>query len=177
MSNKKEQQPNPYKIDRLALIPVPVKAIFIKWWFAGCVFYLVGMGLGALDTANQFDLILVLGIVHGIVNDILINNIFRFMRTDKSIYDPYMMFPQKKFYTFFCNILYYLVISAGVAYIYNTINIFAQHKGFVEEGMVWLKSEPILYGVFFFLLDGACLLVKALVKKKIKKAPDKSDAK
>ncbi|MCQ2536783.1 MAG: hypothetical protein MJ124_00115 [Lachnospiraceae bacterium] len=168
MSRTNNSQPDPYKIDRLAFIPVPVKAIFIKWWFAGCVYYLVGMGLGALDTVNQFDLVLVLGIVHGMVNDLLINNIFRFMRTDKSVYDPWMMFPQKKFYTFFCNILYYLAISIGVAYIYNAINVLAQKQGWVESGFVWLKSEPILYGVFFFLSDGFFLLAKSLITKAVR---------
>lgn len=166
MSKKNGTQPDPYRIDRLAFIPVPVKAIVIKWWFAGAVFYLVGMGL---QLADIIDKTVILGIVSGMVNDLLINNIFRFMRTDKSIYDPYMMFPQKKFYTFFCNILYYLLISFGVTGIYILINAWAANKGLGEAGVSWLDTEPILYGVFTLLLDGICLGIKALIIKATQK--------
>ena len=175
MSNKTDRQPDPYKIDRLAKIPPSVKAVFIKWWFAGAVYYFVGMGIQALDTANQFDLILVLGIVLGMVNDLLVNNIFRYMRTDKAIYDPYMMFPQKKFYTFFCNILYYTLISAAVAYLYNAINLAAQAAGLVGEDKVWLTAEPVLYGVFILLLDMALLGIKALIKRALTNKASKKD--
>ena len=169
MSKQNEKQPNPYRIDPLAKIPVPVKAVFIKWWFAGAVYYFIGMGIFALDTPNQFDLMFVLGVVLGMVTDLLVNNIFRFMRTDRADYDPYMMFPEKKFYTFFCNILYCILISVLVAYVYQLINLAAQSFGWVEEGFVWLSAEPVLYGVFFLMFDMAFLGIKALIKRLFKK--------
>ena len=170
MSKKTERQPDPYRIDRLARVPVPVKAVFIKWWFAGAVYYFIGMGIRALDNANQFDLMLALGIVLGMVTDLLVNNIFRFMRTDKAIYDPYMMFPEKKLYTFFCNILYCTLISVIIAYIYQGINVAAERFGWVEEGFVWLSAEPVLYGLFFLAVDMAFLGIKHLVKCALQKS-------
>lgn len=159
------KQPDPYKIDRLAGIPVPVKAVFIKFWFAGAVFYFVGMGIAALNTPDQQNLTLVLGIVLGMVTELLINNIFRYLATDKNDYGPYMVFGKKRFASFFLNILYNIVLSFLIAYTYTAINLFAMEGGLVPKGEIWLTTEPLLYGFFYILYDFFVLGVIALIKK------------
>ena len=142
-----------------------------------------GFTLNFLKTVNETDRSgrsfiyspLSITYVLGMVNDLLVNNIFRYMRADKASYDPYMMFPQKKCYTFFCNILYYTLISAAVAYLYNAINLAAQAAGLVGEDKVWLTAEPVLYGVFILLLDMALLGIKALIKRAITNKASKKD--
>ena len=166
---KNEQQFDPYRIDRLAMIPAPVKAVVIKFWFAGAVYYFIGLGIAALNTPSQLDLVVVLGIVLGMVTDLMVNSIFRFMRTDKNDYAPYMVFGAKKFRNFFLNILYNIVLSFLIAYTYNFINIFAQNLGWVEEGAVLITAEPLLYGVFYLMYDFAVLGIIALVRKIMKK--------
>lgn len=161
----REKQPDPYKIDRLARIPVPVKAVFIKFWFAGAVFFFVGMGIPSLNSANQIDLSLVLGIVLGMVTDLLVNNIFRYLATDKNDFGAYMVFGKKRFSSFFLNILYNIVISFLIAYTYTAINILAMNRGIVKQGEIWLTTEPILYGIFYLLFDFIVLGIIALIKK------------
>ncbi len=162
---KKEQQPNPYRIDRLAMIPAPIKAIVLKMWFAGAVYYFIGLGIASLNTVSQLDLVLVLGIVLGMVTDIMVNGIFRFMRTDRNDYAPYMVFGDRKLRNFFLNILYNIGLSIAIAYTYNTINIIAMNVGWSEEGAVWLMAEPILYGLFYLMYDFMVLGIIALVRK------------
>ncbi len=165
MNNNFEKLPNPYRIDRLAMIPVPVKAILIKFWFAGAVYFFIGMGIASLNTVDQYSLVLILGIVLGMVTDLLVNNIFRFMETDRADFKPYMVFGQKKFYTFFTNILYNIILSVLIAYTYNSVNLLAVRLSWVEEGGVWLTAEPLLYGVFYLVFDFIVLGAIALVRK------------
>ena len=54
--SEKSKKFDPYRRDKLSAIPVWLKAIFIKWLFAGCVcyFFIMGLGIGT----NSLDLIL-----------------------------------------------------------------------------------------------------------------------
>ncbi len=165
MSNKQNKQPNPYRVDRLAGIPSPVKAIFIKWWFAGAVFFFIGMGLPALHSTDNLDLVFALGIVLGMVNDLLVNNLFRYMRTDRAIYDPWMVFPKKGLLSFFANVLYYILVSFGVYFLYTAINTLAVKTGIREASEIFLAVEPVGYGIATLLIDLIVLGIKALIKK------------
>lgn len=165
MNKNQTEQPNPYRIDRLAMIPVPVKAVLIKYWFAGAVYFFIGQGIASLNTIDQLDLVLVLGIVLGMVMNVFVSNIYRYLETDKPDFAPYMVFRSKKLYVFFLDIVYNIVLSFIIAYTYNTINLLAIHFGWVGEGGVWLTAEPLLYGLFYLLYDYIVLGIKALVRK------------
>ena len=54
---------DPYRRDKLSAIPVWLKALLIKWWFAGAVCWFIDIGLGAylvdgLDTVVATGLVL-----------------------------------------------------------------------------------------------------------------------
>ncbi|MDE7380007.1 MAG: hypothetical protein K2N14_03040, partial [Clostridia bacterium] len=66
---KREKEFDPYKVDKLSRVPAWLKAIFIKFWFAGAVCYFIMMGTGVQD----FNAIIVTGVVLGIVVDVLVN--------------------------------------------------------------------------------------------------------
>lgn len=159
---------NPYKHDKLAAIPFWIKALFIKWWFVGAVsfFMVFGFSSTAMDT---LDRIVVIGIILGIIVDVLVNPIFRMIESDKKEYNWFMMFPFefKCFWTFFANIIYYIVVYMIVAIIYGQIN--------VNFGN--LQVEPVLSGLFTLIVDMVFIGIKdgvvALVKKMSHKRKEK----
>lgn len=160
--NGKEKQFDPYERDFLAKIPVWLKALFVKWWFAGavCYFFVWGINLGA-----PLDAIVLTGAVLGIVVDILVNPLFRYMETDRREYNAYMMFPFpfKQFWTFFTNIIYYVVVLIVMYYcFYFFVN------DVIFNGGQMLTVEPLLFGVFCVIIDMIFIGIKngivALIK-------------
>ncbi len=142
-------------------IPSWVKALFMKFWFGGAVCFFILWGLGTL-VRNMLDMIVILGVVLGMVNDLLVNNAFRFMAVYPGQNNKWMMFPQKKFWTFFANILYSFVILICVIWLYNVINA-GMNSISGSEGKIFIGVEPILFGLFYMLFDYAFISVKNLI--------------
>ena len=89
-------------------IPDWIKALFIKFWFNGAVCFFIFWGLGMLIFG--LDMIVVMGIVLGMVNDLLVNNVFHFFAITPGSNNKWMMFPQKKYWTFLANIPYAFIV-------------------------------------------------------------------
>ena len=159
------KQFNPYRTDFLARIPTFIKALFIKWWFAGTVFFFVNMGLGILITEE--DMLLLDGIFLGIFSDVFVNPIFRFMESDKREFNNYMMFPfpLKAYWTFFTNILYYLAIVFPVGAIVTFINkhLFDFYLGPLTWALIVLAVDMVFIGIKDLIVH--------LVKKRKKERP------
>ena len=151
---------NPYRTDFLSRIPTVIKALFVKWWFAGVVCFFVNMGLGIYITATA-DLILFDGIFLGIFVDVLVNPLFRFMESDRREYNNYMMFPfpLKAYWTFFTNVLYYIGVAILVNFVYNFINDF----------MFSLAIEPLSWALIVVAVDMVFIGIKDLIVYLVKK--------
>ena len=151
---------DPYRTDFLSRIPTFIKAFFIKWWFAGVVCFFVNMGLGIYVTATA-DLILLDGIFLGLVVDVFVNPLFRFMESDRREYNAYMMFPfpLKAYWTFFTNVLYYIGVAVIVNYLYY----------FINEFMFKLAIEPLSWAFVVLVVDMAFIGLKDLVVYFVKK--------
>lgn len=154
-------------------IPSPIKALFIKFWFNGAVCYFIYWGLG-LFIPNTLDMIVVLGVVMGMVTDILVNNAFRFFAVTDGDNDKWMMFPKKKLWTFFANIGYALVVTFIVSWVYNILNILLLA---ISSGQAFVGVEPILFGLFYVGVDMLFIGMKRLVIKIISDAKEKVDSK
>ena len=144
---------NPYRLDRLSRIPTWIKAIVIKWWFAGLVCYLIVMGLGEVIQNNENRMLLT-GVVLGLVVDIFVNPALRYFQSSDNEYNSYMMFPFpfKKYWTLFTNMLYYMVVALLVNYCYMGLNMLIDViRG--TSGNIHVGVEPLLYGVFFIIVD------------------------
>ncbi len=144
-------------------IPEPIKALFIKFWFNGAICFFIYWGLGLLVPAFS-DMIVILAIVSGMVNDLLVNNTFHFFSITPGSNNKWMMFPQRKFWTFFANILYAGVVLLGVMTLYAGINL-----------IVFVGVEPILFGLFYTAVDMLFVGMKNLVVKIINDATQKKD--
>lgn len=161
-----------YSSGGLAKIPSWIKALFLKFWFDGamCFFFLWGLG----NVLKGWDIILVLALASGIVTDLLLNNIFRFISPTDHGYDKWMIFPQKKYWTLFANIAYSSVVVLLVVYTYNGINIAINGP---DSDKVAIAVEPFLYGLMYLIYDLMFIGFKNLLIKIIKDAKAKSASK
>lgn len=149
-----------------------VKALFIKFWFSGAVCFFIFWGLGTYVAG--IDMMLVMGIALGVVTDILVNNIYRFYEKTPGANDRWMMFPKKRYASFFFNILYAFVLLACEFVLYNIVNIFILRiTG--QTDTVPLGVEPILFGIFYTGFDVLFIGMKHLCQKIISDARNKTD--
>lgn len=158
-----------YKSHRGKLkIPGAVKVIFIKFWFpaAVCFFFVWGLGI---STGSMIDTVVILGIVLGMVTDILTNNAIRYFETYEGEYSRWMMFPKKRYVSFVFNILYGFVIMFLVVTIYNGIN-YAYIALSGNADRLILGVEPIMFGVFCVLTDLLLIGMKDLFRRIISDA-------
>lgn len=161
----KDKKFDPYKLDRLSRVPTWIKAFVIKFWFAGLVCYLIGMGLGSIIQNNE-NRVLLTGIVLGIVVDVLVNPAMRYFQSADREYDNYMMFPFpfSKFWTFFANIVYYVIVAFAVSYAYAGLNMLIDViRGTVGSNNINVGVEPLLYGVFCLIIDMAFIGIKDVI--------------
>lgn len=151
-----------YRSDFLDRIPSPVKALFIKFWFNGAVCYFIFWGLGE-SIRSSLDMIFVLSVVMAMITDIMVNNILRFIETIPGENAKWMMFPKKKFWTFFANMPYAFIIMLCVVKTYETIAI--------------VYVEPILFGILYMVFDLLFIGMKNLLLTIINDAKDKVNKK
>lgn len=151
-----------YTSKRKRRIPSWLKAVLIKFWFSGAVCYFVMWGLGL--TISGLDLIAALAVVLGLVNDLMVNHALRHFEPYAGAYDKWIMFPFRKFWTVFLNVIYAAVILFFIIQTYTLINVVL--VGSVETAeSVAVGVEPILFGLLFTGYDVLFVTVKnALVK-------------
>lgn len=151
-------------------IPEAVKLLFIKAWFSGAVCYFFLWGLGTY-VSSLIDMLFVLGVALGMVTDLLVNNVIRFIEKTPGQNDRWMMFPHKGTVSFFLNIVYSFLILLGVYMLYNLINyVIIGITGMADT--VPLGVEPVLFGVFCMAFDMLFIGIKRLTGSIIRDAKD-----
>lgn len=146
-----EEELGKYRSKSKFHIPELVKITFLKAWFAGAVCYFILWGLG-LYVNNLIDMLFVLGVALGIVTDLLLNNVLRFIEKTPGANDKWILVSMKGTVGFFLNILYAFLILLCVFMLYNLINSVAvMFTGDAEN--VLLGVEPVLFGVFCMAFD------------------------
>lgn len=163
-----EDEVNKYKSGKLQKIPTFVKAIFIKWWFAGacCFFFLWGLGTVISD---QVSLLIVLGFALGIITDLLTNNFLRFLESSNREYDVWIVFPWRKWWTIILNVVLSLLLLLCVVKTYDGINLLIISIKNLDPSDVPLGVEPLLFGVIYTLYELAIIglinLIRFIIKK------------
>lgn len=104
-------------------------------------------------------------LVYGIIVDLFVNPIFRFMESPEKEYNAYMMFPFpfKAFWTFFANIIYYFGVIFLVNVLTNLINL-----GGLQ---IWLS--PLVFATLTTIVDMAFIGIKDLIVYLVKRAKKK----
>ena len=145
-------------------LPQPVKVILLKAWFAGAVCYFILWGLG-MYIYSLIDMLFIMGIVLGMVTDLLTNNVIRFIEATPGENNKWLMFPnQRGMVSFFLNLVYALVLVACVYFLYSGINLMIVAI-IGNADTVPLGVEPVLYGVFYMGFDLLFVGCKNLLKQ------------
>ena len=144
-----------------------VKALLVKYWFNGsvCFFFFLGLGNYLRDLLDQ---LFVLGFAMGIITDILVNNVLRFIAKPEGGNDKWMMIPQKKLSSLFLNIGYAFVVLFFVYVFYNLVNTILQKLG----GSI-LTVEPLLFALIYLGFDLLFIGMKKMMKNIISDAKKK----
>lgn len=139
-----------------------LKMGFIKFWFAGAVFYFMLMGL---PLQNVLDRVVILGIVLGMATDLLTNNVIRFIASTDGANDRWLMFAKERYITFFLNMLYAILLCAVVFLgIYPGIDLVCNLvRG--TRGVEYFIMEPLGFGLSYMLVDLLLVWVKGLAVK------------
>lgn len=140
-------------------IPMWLKVLFVKFWFAGAVCYFCVWGLG-LYIGDNLDLIFVTSIIMGFVTDILTNNLLRFMEETPGENGKWMFIVKKRFVSLIFNVLYAFVLMFSVAAFYSLI----------KQGM-----EPVFLGLLYMAFDLVFVWIKNGLKKIFSDAKRKVD--
>lgn len=161
-----------YRSKKGIVIPEIVKIVLIKAWFAGAVCYFFVWGLGTY-ISSMLDMLFILGVVLGMVTDLLVNSVLRFVEKTPGENEKWLMVSKKGFTSFFLNIVYSFVIIACVYLTYFVINsVITGITGDVES--VPLGVEPILFGVFCMGYDMLFVLIKHQIRKIFSKVKAKA---
>ena len=109
------------------------------------------------------------------VTDLLVNNALRFFAPTEGANDKWMMLPKKRLVNFFLNIVYAFAVLIAVVWLYNSINGLL-NSAFGSEGVIYLGVEPILFGLFYVLVDLALIGIKNLFVSILNDAKRKNGA-
>lgn len=145
-------------------LPAGLKVALIKAWFYGAVCYFVFWGLG-LYVRAQLDLMVAAGAVMGMVTDLLINSLLRFMERGKGESRAYMMVTLRGTGGLLLNLLYGEGLMFLVVTMYAAVNLCL---GMLGAGM--LGVGPLMFGVFATLADSALIRGKRMLGEMIRDA-------
>ncbi len=146
-----------------------IKAILLKYWFAGVICYFFIWGLSSYRL-NQWDLIAILAIALGGATFLLTKNIYRFIARKEGDYDRWMMFPGKSLAFLLPDIVYALVLILCTMMTYNGINMLLTKP---EADTAVLGVEPLLFALFVTLWDLLFLGIKRMMRKVVEDAKKK----
>ncbi len=149
-------------------LPTWLKVVLLKAWFAGAACFFVFWGLGIYVT-NALDMLVIFGISLGMVTDLLVNSILRFLATVPGENDKWMLFPERGVGSFLLNIVYGLVLLLLVDGLYQLINTLCIALGAAADS-VTLGVEPVLFGLLYMGFDLLFIGSRNLVKRIISDA-------
>ena len=123
-----------------------VKAVLIKWWFAGAVCFFFYWGLGMM-VPNMENLLLILGVGLGLVTDLLTNNVLRFWAKVPGRNDRWMMVTKRGAPGLLLDVLYCLLVLGCVVVSYQVLNRLLIGLTGAAKDTVPLGVEPIGFGL------------------------------
>lgn len=151
-----------YRTQSPIRIPEVLKVCFLKWWFAGAMFYFCGFGL---NLGFWLDRWIVYSIVLGMVTDLLTNSLLRFLEKQHGDAERWIMVYKKGTLSLFVNILYAFPVVMTVFLLYNAVGGIVCA---IAGKMVYFGAEPISFGLFVMAVDLAFVGIKNLIIRYIK---------
>lgn len=165
-STKKEkdpEQPNtveqPYKVSWFDRIPYWVKAVFIKYWFFGAIYFFFVMGITMFAESSYLPIyqMLVVGAAISFIVDFFVNPILEAIETPAHEGHYWWMFRSKKFYGLLINLVY------GFALGFATSFLCAYLVTITPENSFGAFREPLTFAAVTLILDLAAIWLKNLL--------------
>ena len=150
-----------------------VKAVLIKWWFAGAVCFFFYWGLGML-VPNMENMLLILGLGLGLVTDLLTNNVLRFWAKVPGGNDRWMMVTKRGAPGLLLDVLYCLLLLGCIVASYQVRNRLLSGLTGAAKDSVPLGVEPIVFGLLAAGWDFLLIQVKRTARKILSDAKEKS---
>lgn len=142
-------------------IPFMVKALLLKWWFYGAIFFFILMGLGTV-VSNTIDRALICGLVGGLLLDLVYGNLCLLMDDEEEKTNWVMIYKSKKIWSTLINIAFGLAVFFLTAYTCSAIiSLYPGEKTF------WLFQEPISMAIISLAYDEIIVLIKQGIIKLI----------
>ena len=159
-----------YRSKKRIRLPEWLKIIVVKAWFYGAVCFFFVWGLG--NYLVGLDKLFVTAVAIGLVTDILINNVLRFMEKEPGASKDWMLVSAKGMGGFLLDLLYGFALMICVFVLYDLINrTAAMITGDTES--IALAVEPFLFGLFCMGFDMLFVGMKRLMKRVIEDAKAK----
>jgi len=158
-----QEELNKYRKKSRFKLSETMKVLLLKAWFAGAVCYFILWGLG-MYIYSLIDMLFILGVVLGMVTDLMTNNVIRFIEKNNGENDKWLMFPKKGMASFFLNMVYAMVLILCVYFFYGIINNIAVMI-IGNADTVPLGVEPVLFGIFCMGFDILFIGCKHLLKR------------
>jgi len=173
---KAEQQS--YKVDKLAKIPSWIKVIFVKFWVAGaiCFFFMWGLGM---YIKNSLDMYVVVSLAFAFINDLFVNSAFLYFESDKKEYHKWLLVPvpAKKIWTIFVNIPIGFLEAFLINQLYALTNKIVVTVGNLDPNTIPVTMEPLLFGLFYVIVNLFLLLIKNTIVNIVNDALKKANTK
>jgi hypothetical protein len=150
---------NPYKISWFDKIPFWVKAVLIKYWAIGAIYFFFVMGITTWMnvTYNPLIQMLVVGIAMGFMNDFITDNILDAIETSKKEAHYWWIFKNAKIYSLFINLAFALAWSYATGFLCAYLVTITPANSFG----VW--QEPLTFAVIGLAIELAAIGLKDLI--------------
>lgn len=159
-----EEELRKYRAGTKKKMPMWLKVVLIKAWFAAavCWFFIIGM-----PVAVMLDRLFITGIAYGFVVDLLVNNVIRFIEETPGSNDRWLLVSKKGYISLLLNIIYSLVLMVLIVFTYDVLNALINAISGAQpvngKMPVPIGVEPILFGFFAMAWDVLFLKMKALM--------------
>ena len=151
-------------------MPMWLKVVLIKAWFAGAVCFFIVWGLG-MYLGDPLDMMFVTGAVLGMVMDLLTNNVIRFIEVTPGDNDRWLLCQKRGMVGFGLNLLFGYLIYFCVYNTYGLINYLINYIAVSTTGdtsTLFLGVGPLLFGLlcmgYEMLLIGMKRMVKSIIR-------------
>lgn len=147
------------KVNWFDKIPYWIKAIFIKYWFFGALYFFFVIGIPNLSSDAY---VIIYGVALGVINDIIIYKILEMLESYKKESRYFVFFRSKKLYSLFINLVYGFVIGA----ISMIVSFYLRGliTSLTPDGSVtWYFAMPLSFGLLALAIDGVFIGLKDLI--------------
>lgn len=161
-----QEELNRYTTKKGFSIPTWLKIVLIKAWFAGAVCFFILWGLGNYLKA-MLDMMFAVAVVYGMVTDLMVNNILRFLEKTPGEHNKWMLVTHRGMVGFGLNLLLGFVVIFCVYVTYSLLN-YTIMSATGNFDILPIGVEPLLFGLlcmgYDMLLIGMKRLLAGLIR-------------